>query len=129
VVSCSDRFVQAGVTIQQLEHWKVEDKEKLDRLSQKIENLHKLPRPPANQPRPIKADGIAAYIDGLVKEYVTKEIKPALDAIAEACKRDNRLVSAEFNKLLKQVVVKTYDLVQTALKENGLAPQVAKQPG
>lgn len=111
-----------------MEQWKTEDKERLDRLSQQIENLHKHPHPRANVPPPITADDLSPYINDLVTAYVAKEIKPALDAIAGACERDNQLVKAELDKLVEQVVVKTYDLVQMSLRANGLIPRIVSHP-
>lgn len=113
-----------------MQSWETEDKQGLDRMTQKIESLHEIPRPrTGSPPAVIRTDDLAPYINELVTEYVAKEIKPALDAIAEACERNNQLVKAEFDKLVEQVVTKTYDLVQMALKANGLVPQIVpKQP-
>ncbi|KAF9454209.1 hypothetical protein P691DRAFT_770908 [Macrolepiota fuliginosa MF-IS2] len=116
----------ADAEIVQLEQWKTDDKQRLDQLSQQIEGLHKLPRPAP--PPSINVDGLSPYINELVTAYVAKDIKPALDAIAEACERDVQLVKAEFDKLVEQVVVKTYDLVQMILRAHGWVPQIVPQP-
>lgn len=107
--------------------WKKEDNARLDQLSRRIEGLSQYPQPlsPTHQPLPpIKIDDLAPYINELITEYVTREIKPALDAIVDAVDLDSQHFTAEFNKLVEDVVMQTYDLVQMALKADGLAPQL-----
>lgn len=105
-----------------MEQWKQEDKERLNRLSEKIEAVQK--QPIAVSLPPIKAEDLAPYVNEIITEYVAREIKPALDAIADAVNTDSQQSKAEFNKLIERVVTKTYDLVQMALKANGLVPQI-----
>jgi hypothetical protein len=109
-----------------MEIWKTEDKARLNRLSKKVEDLNQYPHPlpQTNNPPTIKIDDLAPFVNELITEYIAREIQPALDAIAAAVEVDGRHFTAEFNKMVEEVVMKTYELVQMAFKAQGLVPQL-----
>lgn len=99
----------------------------MDQMSRIIESLNMATaRRPAPLP-PTYPDDLVPRIKELVTQYIAEEVKPALDAIAEACEEGNQHARAELDKLLEQVVLKTYDLVQMNLRAKGLFPQIVPQ--
>ncbi|KAF7784159.1 hypothetical protein Agabi119p4_324 [Agaricus bisporus var. burnettii] len=110
------------VQLRQMDAWKLEDGQKLDRMLLMVANLNMNPRSAPSSAA--HAVDLAPCIKELVTQYVMEEVKPALDAIVEACEKGNQRARAELDKSLEQIVTKTYDLVQMALKANGLFPQI-----
>lgn len=116
------RCTQVYVQLRQMDAWKLEDGQKLDRMLLMVANLNMNPRSAPSATA--HAVDLAPCIKELVTQYVMEEVKPALDAIVEACEKGNQRARAELDKSLEQIVTKTYDLIQMALKANGLFPQI-----
>ncbi|KAJ3567339.1 hypothetical protein NP233_g6434 [Leucocoprinus birnbaumii] len=118
---------EAASQLKQMEIWQKADKARLDQLSNKIEALHQQPNPSPqiDQPlAPCKVDDLLPYTEALVNDYVTQEIKPALDAIVEAANKSSHSLTSQFDQLVERVVKRTYDLVQITFKANGFVPQL-----
>ncbi|KAF5352497.1 hypothetical protein D9756_005886 [Leucocoprinus leucothites] len=118
---------EAGAKIKQIEIWKKADKTQLDQLSKNVEALHQQQYlyPEDNYPfSSCGLDGHLPYTDALVTLYVVQEIKPTLDSIMAVVDTSSYHLTAQFNRLVEQVVMKTFDLVQMALKVNGFVTQV-----
>ncbi|KXN88866.1 hypothetical protein AN958_06736 [Leucoagaricus sp. SymC.cos] len=122
------KHIEVAIQLDQMERWQKEDKNHLEQLSEELAILQNLPnlQPQTSHSSTsiIKPDHFTPYIKSLISDYVAREIKPTLDSIGESVDLDNQQFSVEFNKLVGQVVFKTYDLIQLALKATGLIFQL-----
>jgi hypothetical protein len=118
------RCTQAHARLRQMDTWRLEDRQKMDQMSLTVKNLNMAPVHCFAPSAPAHVVDLVPCIKELVTQYIAEEVKPALDAIAEACEKGNQRATADLDKLLEQVVMKTHDLVQMALKAKGLFPQI-----